>query len=435
LSAPTSFGKSLLVDALLLSNRYKRVAIVLPTIALLDEFRRRLVSRFGVRFDVLMHQSEKQEGDRVVFLGTQERLINRDDLGMLDLSVVDEFYKLDPARKDERSVTLNAAVYQLLRRSKQFLFLGPNIEEVRISNDSRWGFEFIKTRFATVAVDTFDLKTVPNKLQKLKQEAYTKANWPALVFVSSPDRANTIARNLLESQNPIGDGKALATWIEDNYGDKWSLSTAVAAGIGVHHGRIPRALASRFVKMFNDEKLPILICTSTLIEGVNTAAKSVLIYDKAIARENYDYFTFSNIRGRAGRLGQHHVGKVFLFHAPPGREDVAVDAPLFGDLEHAPDELVVHISDEDRTPAISERVDDLAERLDLTVSELRRFASIGIDTLFGIRQQVRTSMQSSQALSWSGRPSVPLLTDDSQIGANLRLCADEEDRADFDRRG
>jgi hypothetical protein len=30
-----------------------------------------------------------------------------------------------------------------------------------------------------------------------------------------------------------------------------------------------------------------------------------------------------------------------------------------------------------------------------------------------------------------GDPSVPLLTDDSQIGANLRVCADEEDRADF----
>jgi hypothetical protein len=31
--------------------------------------------------------------------------------------------------------------------------------------------------------------------------------------------------------------------------------------------------------------------------------------------------------------------------------------------------------------------------------------------------------------------SVPLLTDDSQIGANLRVCADEENRADFDQRG
>ena len=31
LSAPTSFGKSILIDALLLNERYKRVAIVLPT--------------------------------------------------------------------------------------------------------------------------------------------------------------------------------------------------------------------------------------------------------------------------------------------------------------------------------------------------------------------------------------------------------------------
>jgi hypothetical protein len=30
--------------------------------------------------------------------------------------------------------------------------------------------------------------------------------------------------------------------------------------------------------------------------------------------------------------------------------------------------------------------------------------------------------------------SVLSLTDDSQIGANLRVCADEEDRADFDQR-
>ncbi|MDR3736417.1 MAG: hypothetical protein P4L10_12880 [Acidobacteriaceae bacterium] len=39
LSAPTSFEKSILIDALLLEDRYRRVAIVLPTIALLDEFR------------------------------------------------------------------------------------------------------------------------------------------------------------------------------------------------------------------------------------------------------------------------------------------------------------------------------------------------------------------------------------------------------------
>ena len=85
------------------------------------------------RYDVLMHHSESATRDRVIFLGTQERLINREDLGRLDLVVVDEFYKLDPARKDERSVTLNAAVYRLLNRAKQFFFLGPNIDNVTIS--------------------------------------------------------------------------------------------------------------------------------------------------------------------------------------------------------------------------------------------------------------------------------------------------------------
>ena len=125
LSAPTSFGKSILIDALLLHDQYRRVAIVLPTIALLDEFRRRLVSRFGNLYDVVMHHSELSTRDRVIFLGTQERLINREDIGNLDLVVVDEFYKLDPARRDERSVTLNAAVYRLLKRAKQFFFLGP----------------------------------------------------------------------------------------------------------------------------------------------------------------------------------------------------------------------------------------------------------------------------------------------------------------------
>lgn len=404
LSAPTSFGKSILIDALLLHERYRRVAIVLPTIALLDEFRRRLIKRFGGKYDVLMHHSEKPTRPRVIFLGTQERLINREDLGSLDLVVVDEFYKLDPARKDERSITLNAAVYRLLNRAKQFFFLGPNIENVQISNDSRWRFSFLRTRFSTVAVDTIDLKGVPNKEQRLYEEIEQISNWPALVFVSSPDKANKLASDIMQRGVDLGNGKALARWMAENYGGRWELSDAVSAGIGVHHGRIPRALASRFVSLFNDKKLPVLICTSTLIEGVNTAAKSVLIYDKTIARNNFDFFTFSNIKGRAGRLGQHHVGKVFLFHNPPGHEDVEVAAPLFGDLDDAPDEFVVHVSDNDATPAISERIEEMAERVHMSASEIRRFSGLGIDTLIGLRSAVRARLRAKAPLIWNGRP-------------------------------
>ena len=222
-----------------------------------------------------------------------------------------------------------------------------------VSSDSRWRFSFLKTRFSTVAVDTFDLKGITNKEERLHQESTSEANWPALIFVSSPDKANSLAASFVERKTRAGSGAALADWMTRNYGSSWPLSDAVAAGVGVHHGRIPRALASRFVTLFSRRVLPILICTSTLIEGVNTAAKSVLIYDKEINRRDYDFFTFSNIRGRAGRLGQHHVGKVYLFHTPPGQEEIGVTAPLFGELDEAPDEFVVHVDETDTTTAIT----------------------------------------------------------------------------------
>lgn len=404
LSAPTSFGKSILIDALLLSERYRRVAIVLPTIALLDEFRRRLVRRFGARFDVLMHHSEQPTKDRVIFLGTQERLINREDLGQLDLVVVDEFYKLDPARKDERSITLNAAVYRLLGHASQFFFLGPNIDNVTVSSTSRWSFQFLRTRFSTVAVDTLDLKGVEDKEARLLSEVAREDNWPALVFVSSPDKANDMASLIAGRNTGVGGGSELSEWMARNYGGRWALSEAVAAGIGVHHGRIPRALASRFVTLFNRSVLPILICTSTLIEGVNTAAKSVLIYDKTISNRNYDFFTFSNIKGRAGRLGQHYVGRVYLFHKPPGQEDIGVNAPLFGELEEAPDELVVHVDEADATPSVSSRVQEVANRIGLSRTELRRFSAVGIDTIARLKEETYEALRHKADLRWTTYP-------------------------------
>lgn len=405
LSAPTSFGKSLLIDALLASGQYRRVAIVLPTIALLDEFRRRLRRRFAGSFEVVMHPGDKTTDAPTIFLGTQERLINRTDLGTLDLTVVDEFYKLDPTRHDDRSITLNAAVYKLLSRSRQFFFLGPNIDQVRVAGDGRWKFEFLRTRFSTVAVDTFDLTQVEDKAQRLFEEIGEDANWPALVFVSSPDRANRLAADAAEQLAVSDQSDDFASWLSENVGANWSLVKTVRFGFGVHHGRIPRAIASHMVRLFNEAKLPVLFCTSTLIEGVNTAAKTVLIYDKAIARSNYDFFTFSNIKGRAGRLGQHHVGKVYLFNAPPMQESTEVAPTLFADDEDAPDDYVVHL-DEAVTvrPEIDERIDALKQALELDSAGLKIAASVGLENALAIKKKVVDGLRGGKLLRWSGYP-------------------------------
>lgn len=405
LSAPTSFGKSLLIDALIASEKYDKIAIVLPTIALLDEFRRRLKRRFEGRFEILMHPTDKALGKRVIFLGTQERLIGRNDLEALDLTVVDEFYKLDPSRKDERHVTLNAAVYRLLRLSRQFFFLGPNIDNVRIDVEGRWNFQFLKTRFSTVAVDTFDLRKVEDKEARLMEELSIDRNWPALVFVSSPDRANKLSEEassqfLLSANNT----EEFSNWLRNNIGNKWPLVKSIAHGFGVHHARVPRAVASYMVRMFNRSQLPILFCTSTLIEGVNTAAKTVFIFDKKISRSDYDFFTFANIRGRAGRLGQHHVGQVYLFNEPPIVQQMEVAPTLFGEDENASDDYIVHLEEEDTNKAIDDRVAVLSKSLNLSKSELKVASAVGLETAMVIKQKVDSSLRNSNALVWSGMP-------------------------------
>lgn len=404
LSAPTSFGKSLIIDAAIASRQFARIVIIVPTIALLDETRRRLERRFGGEFDTIMHHSDSSTAKKIIFIGTQERLINREDFGDIDLLVVDEFYKLDPNRRDERSPALNAAVYRLLRHAKQFFFLGPNIESVVNQSGGRWKFKFLRTRFATVAVDTYDLHGISNKKEALEREVADPSRWPALIFSSGPDRANALASGLSRLRRPSRRGKEMADWMAHNFGESWQLSKAVSRGIAVHHGRVPRAVASKFVRMFNDRELPILICTSTLIEGVNTAAKSVFVYDTKIEGRPFDFFTFSNIRGRAGRLNEHHIGNVFLFSEPPPSEDVSVSSPVFAEFSSVKTEFAVHLEEDDLQGDARDKVRDLVARLGLSREELKRFSSLGLADLSKIKEEVANELARNSRLVWTSWP-------------------------------
>lgn len=94
LSAPTSMGKSAIVDSLLGMGTLKRLVLVVPTVALADETRRRLQERFGDRYQIIHHSSQVCHSDQAVYVLTQERVNERDDIVDIDLFVIDEFYKL-----------------------------------------------------------------------------------------------------------------------------------------------------------------------------------------------------------------------------------------------------------------------------------------------------------------------------------------------------
>ena len=162
----------------------------------------------------------------------------------------------------------------------------------------------IVSDYATVASDVVRVDMRGGKKEALLRLA-RNIDGPALIYCQSPASVRRVTELLL-SEGTTGEAanlKPTIEWLEQNFHAEWIVTRALARQIGVHHGRIPRAIAQHQVRLFNEGKLKILVCTSTLIEGVNTAAKHVIIYDNKIARANLDYFTFRNIQGRSGRTG------------------------------------------------------------------------------------------------------------------------------------
>ncbi|ELV2780319.1 DEAD/DEAH box helicase, partial [Enterobacter cloacae] len=57
LSAPTSFGKSLLIEEIIASNNYNNILIIQPTLALLDETRRK-IKKYKDRYELIIRTGQ-----------------------------------------------------------------------------------------------------------------------------------------------------------------------------------------------------------------------------------------------------------------------------------------------------------------------------------------------------------------------------------------
>ncbi|MBV9448663.1 MAG: DEAD/DEAH box helicase [Streptosporangiaceae bacterium] len=408
LSAPTSFGKSLIIDGIIATGRYTTIVIIVPTIALIDETRRRLTRRFRDQYKIVTQPSQPP-GERTLYILTQERFLDipAERFSELGFFAIDEFYKLGSPKDDERSVLLNQTFHRLHATGAQFYLLGPNIDSLSRQVHERLEFQFVSTDYQTVSLD---IEWHPARQKELREAVITKCRTllgPTLLYVRSPARAREVARWLLDAglgrtERDLDDA---ANWVARAYHPQWLVPRALRNGIGVHHGKIPRALAHHMVRLFNEGKLPWLIVTSTLIEGVNTAAKNVIIVDNKIAKRNLDFFTYSNICGRSGRMFKHFVGKVVVYGQPPEPQATTVDIPAYSQGRDAPLSLLIQLPWNELTPASRERLRPYFEQQLINVSTIREAAGIDPEAILNIARQFHQDPRGwSARLAWSGRP-------------------------------
>jgi hypothetical protein len=406
LSAPTSFGKSLLIDALIAHRKPKTVVAVVPTIALLDEFRRRMEARFP-DYQVITRSQEERTGDHAIFIGTQERLLERSGLNDIDLFIIDEFYKLDLDRNDKRSLALNTILARYGKAAKQIYFLGPSIDDVPNATSFRPGIEFIKTRYSPVTADIIDRTDVGPSPEQLIADLKSVGRSSSLIYVQSPPAAAKLANKLVDSklQRKSDFCQQLSLWLAEHFHPEWILAASVAKGIGIHHGRIPRSIAHLMISLFNSGELAAIVCTSSMIEGINTAAENVFIYDRNISTSKLDRFTFDNIKGRAGRMFKHNIGKVFLYNVPPDQTQFDVRVPLFNADELMAPELLLQLQDDTLTPVAQRRKRAITDASALPASVLSSWAEFGVDELNTLAEVVNDEIRrSGSLLLWKGVP-------------------------------
>lgn len=407
LSAPTSFGKSLIIDAIVAERRFKNIFLVVPTLALIDETRRRL-SRFRDHYKIVTHGTQTP-GERNIFVLTQERLLQNQHIENVDFFIIDEFYKLSPGAGDEERCTLlNVAFYRLLKHCRHFYLLGPNVRGLTDYLHESLSFDFIHENYHTVVSELHRVKATKNPLAKLKNLA-DQLEGASLVFCRSPARTKAVAECL-----PAGDrGDELtgaAEWIARHYHSDWHLVGALRRGIGIHHGRLPRALAQFVVRAFNDGKLNFLVCTSTLIEGVNTKAKNIIVYDHKINRTPLDLFTFNNICGRSGRMRQHYVGRVYIFADAPTGELPLVDFPAVSPGEQTSAQLLLQLDQDELGRGARDRMEPFVNQDVLPFAVLKKNVGVDPEQQLSFARALREQpAEFAKHLAWSGTPRWPQL--------------------------
>lgn len=121
-SAPTSFGKSFVIDAFIKIKQPKNVVIIVPTIALTDETRRRLYKKFSKKYKIIT-TTDVEISDNNIFIFPQERAFSYiEKINEIDILIVDEFYKASVNFDKDRAPDLIKAIIQLGGKSKQKYF-------------------------------------------------------------------------------------------------------------------------------------------------------------------------------------------------------------------------------------------------------------------------------------------------------------------------
>lgn len=334
-SAPTSFGKTRIVREIILHNNYKNIAFIMPTVSLLSEQYQEL--RKSVEGYTISKSSKVKidEHKSYILVLTPERMsafFEENPDFKIDFFVMDEIYKVDYKLDDDRFRIFSDILYRLAKTDSDFYLAGPYISNFSKNFREKFNVELKKYSTEIVQKDIYALDNNKNKgvhsvengsiriigdkfKNLLRLVAEESIDGKFLIYRYQKHLVEEIAKKFLDTCSVKPHNQELIDYLSNSVSPNWDLISCIKRGIAFHHGAMPRHIQDLIIDEFNDNSehgLNYLFCTTSLTEGINSAAKNVVIYDKKIGSgDPLKTLDRKNIEGRAGRFMQHFIGRVF----------------------------------------------------------------------------------------------------------------------------
>lgn len=313
LSAPTSFGKTLLIKEYIYIKKPRSIVYIVPTNALAYELERSFKENEHFSEYVIFDKCSTVESmdkecineEKLFFIGTQEKFLEIDQnvMGEVDLFVIDEAYKLQESIKKQRAYKLSETfLNSMTRNSKKVFLLTP---KARFNGFDKYDFHLFESNFNAVEKNYILLEQKDFFKTLLKKGREEKT----ILFCSSPRQINVGYEEIEKSIETIRVSEFVKVLEADVHPD-WSVVKLLKAGILTHHGQMPKYVQNRMINLFNESnEYNILFGTNSISEGINTVTKNLFIHPEY--NNLNDILLLKNTIGRAGRLGKYPIGYIY----------------------------------------------------------------------------------------------------------------------------
>lgn len=340
-----------------------------------------------------------EQEDKHIFILTPERalkLLADNSFLHIDFFFMDEIYKIDEdfdrnedssgedansrEKLDDgnRAKAFRIVLYLLAKSVNEYYLAGPYLNLKNVKDGMRIFLErnhitTIQIEFeptSRIEIEAWNKKSVEYHpiLGKMDMQLYQKSGvstkekvrgivdylkqkdlGQAIFYCSTPSNSMKYTKDIIDDFHE-NNAKIPYEFIEhlkrkynvkirgnDNSTKYWGLIHALEQGVGIHHGKFPKYIQNEVLRLFNNGDFNYLFCTSTIIEGVNTNAKNVIIVNNSVGNIIMTAFALKNIKGRAGRYYHHTVGRVFYTDAKQRQIEQADDMQLnFQTYDSAP---------------------------------------------------------------------------------------------------